>query len=245
MAEKLPPFLRASVFKPLITKEIIVASSPIEFRLPTGTRAIGYDASLLPLTCELYIDSLEKGYLDERQTKFAASAKIVQKSLAKIGITALVDESCGYQELRDKNALQLLLDKYLNQEAAKWAKTFPDEFYLEIFRLKKWNPAREIQHRPGVIAKYTKDLVYARMAPNLVDMLEERNPITPTGHRASRHHQWLTKEQGVTHLKSHIYMLRKLMKSSSSWEDFMEKVNAFLPYSTTEDIEILENKESN
>jgi hypothetical protein len=59
-----------------------------------------------------------------------------------------------------------------------------------------------------------------------------------SGRRKSCHHQFLTKEQGVIHLKSHIFMLEKLMNSSHTWEEFMKKVNEFLPYPKLETIEI-------
>ena len=43
-------------------------------------------------------------------------------SFAKIGVIALVDEATGYQELRDKQALQKILDSYLLKEYAIRAK---------------------------------------------------------------------------------------------------------------------------
>jgi hypothetical protein len=49
-----------------------------------------------------------------------------------------IDEATGHQEVRDRLALQEILDKYLRKEFAKWAKRFPDEFYIEMFKLKGW-----------------------------------------------------------------------------------------------------------
>jgi P63C domain-containing protein len=176
--------------------------------------------------------------LSEKQLKHAATADLIIRSLAKIGIIALIDESCGYQEFRDKTALQSLLDKYLNAESAKWAKTFPDTFYLGMFKLKNWNTERVLQKKPMIVAKYTNDLIYKRLAPGLLESLEERNPMTETGKRKNRHFQFLTHEQGLAHLKGHLFMVQKIMKMSKNWEDFMEKMDALLPYATTEDLEI-------
>jgi len=39
---------------------------------------------------------------------------------------ALVDEATGYQEIRDRLALQAILDRFLRKELAAWAKRFPD-----------------------------------------------------------------------------------------------------------------------
>lgn len=206
--------------------------------MPSGGSAVGYKANFLPKICELFLKARDRGLLTHKQLDYAATCDLIMRALAHTGIIALVDEATGYQEFRDKTALQGILDKYLSKEAAKWAKTFPDAFYLGIFRLKKWNPAKEIRHKPGAVANITKDLVYKRLAPELINSLEEKNPITETGRRGACHHQFLSREQGVTHLRGHLFMLQKLMKSSNSWEEFMTKVNDLLPICTTEDIQI-------
>lgn len=45
-------------------------------------------------------------------------------SLAHVGIVGLIDEATGYQEVRDKLALQAILDAYLRKELVAWAKRF-------------------------------------------------------------------------------------------------------------------------
>lgn len=56
------------------------------------------------------------------------------------------------------------------------AKRFPDEFYIQMFKLKKWEWKDIKINRPGVVGKYTKDLVYSRIAPGVFGELEKRNP---------------------------------------------------------------------
>ena len=48
------------------------------------------------------------------------------------------------------------------------------EFYKEIFRLKSW--VWNAGKMPGVVGKYTNDLVYSRLAPNILEELEKVNP---------------------------------------------------------------------
>jgi len=48
------------------------------------------------------------------------------RGFARVGIIALVDEATGYQEVRNKLALQAILDAFLRKELAAWAKRFPD-----------------------------------------------------------------------------------------------------------------------
>jgi len=234
--DKIPPFLNILSLKPFITEDLASSLSPIEFQMKNGGRAFGYKAEALPKICEVFLKARDAGVLFGRQLDHAATADLIMRSLAHIGIISLIDEATGYQEFRDKTALQAILDKYLTAESAKWAKTFPDEFYLGIFKLKKWNPSKELRHKPQAIANYTKDLVYKRLAPELLESLEEKNPISENGRRKKCHHQFLSREHGLSHLKGHLFMLQKLMCCSSDWEDFMKKVNDLLPYSQTEDI---------
>lgn len=233
---ELPPFLNILCLKPFVSNDLAVALSPIEFTMPTGGKAIGYNATALPKICEVFLRARDAGVLSEKQQQFAASADLIIRALAYIGIIALVDEATGYQEFRDKTALQAILDKYLTEEAARWAKTFPDEFYAGLFRLKSWDNLDCLRQRPGVVAKYTNDLVYNRLTPGLLDALENKNPITDLGRRKNKHHQFLTKEQGIAHLKGHLFMVQKIMRISKKWEDFMEKMDSLLPRSKTEDI---------
>jgi hypothetical protein len=44
------------------------------------------------------------------------------KSFAQAGIIALVDEATEYQNFRDKNALQTILNQFLKKEHAVWLK---------------------------------------------------------------------------------------------------------------------------
>jgi hypothetical protein len=45
-----------------------------------------------------------------------------------------------------------------------------------MFKLKKWEWKDIKINRPGVVGKYTKDLVYSRIAPGVFGELEKRNP---------------------------------------------------------------------
>jgi len=118
---------------------------------------------------------------------------------------ALVDEATGYQEIRDRLALQAILDRFLRKELAAWAKRFPDEFYQQIFRLRGWNWKGMRVNRPQVVANYTKDFVYERLAPSILKELEARNPKDDGNDRRAKHHQWFTEDVGHPALAQHLY----------------------------------------
>ena len=155
------------------------------------------------------------------------------RGLAHIGITALVDEATGYQEVREQRALQAILDQYLRSEFAVWAKRFPDEFYKQMFRLKGWKPSAAAGTKPILVGYYTKDVVYSRLAPGIVEELAQLNPKDANGRRKVKHHQWLSDEIGHSALSQHLYAVINLMKISSTWAEFMNFINIALPKKNT------------
>lgn len=227
--DSLPPFLAAANLKPLIDKEISRSTAPIEFVTPAGSRVFGYPAELLPEVCRVYLSARDDGSLLSSQEHIAARADMLVRALASIGIVALVDEATGYQEVRDKKALSALLDKYLLQEFAKWAKRFPDTFYKEMFRLRGWAYPSISGGKPGVVGKYTMDIVYQRLAPGLVKELEARNPKEDTGRRKSAHHQWLTEDVGHPALSEHIHAVTGLMRAADDWDQFKRMLDRSFP----------------
>jgi hypothetical protein len=216
----LPAFLTAQNLKPFISSKLEVSSSQIEFRTKKkGARAFGYADELLPEVCDVFIDAERARVLKPNQQHIADRARIIAKGLQRLGITALIDEATGYQEVRDKQALQALLDAYLRKELAAWAKRFPDEFYEHIFRLRGWEWKGRGKNPPQAVAGYTKDIVYARLAPQILEELEKRNPVEG-GRRKNKHHQWLSDDVGHPALAQHLHAVITLMRVSRNWNQF-------------------------
>jgi hypothetical protein len=115
---------------------------PIVYKTIKGTEAQGINAELLPEICNIWLKARENGALAHKQMETAKKAEILMRGLATIGIIALVDEATGYQEVRDRIALQEILSKYISKELMKWQKRFPDEYYIALFNL------LNIQYRP-------------------------------------------------------------------------------------------------
>ena len=225
----LPAFLTANNLKPFISNELEVTSSQIEFKPLKGARAFGYSAELLPSVCEVFLDAADANALTVQQEHIAQRAQMIVRGLARVGIVALVDEATGYQEVRDKHALQAILDQFLRKEFAAWAKTFPDEFYQQIFRLRGWEWKGMKVNRPQVVAKYTNDIVYARLAPGVLDELQKRNPKNERGSRKSAHFQWLTEDVGHPALAQHLYGVIGFMRAADSWEEFKRILDRAFP----------------
>jgi P63C domain len=217
---EVPQFLSFKSLKPFVDKHLgDLQSIVLKYRTERGNVAHGIKAEIIPKICEVWLDADENNQLGARQRQIAARAKVLMRALAHVGIIALVDEATGYQEVRGRQALQAILDAFLRKELAAWAKRFPDEFYEQIFRLRKWQWRGRGTNPPQVVASYTKDIVYARLAPGIIDELERKNP-SEHGKRRSKHHQWLTEDVGHPALAQHLHAVITLMRISTSWDQF-------------------------
>jgi P63C domain-containing protein len=227
--ERIPPILQGKSIKRFISQELLEKSRPVKFRLPGGVVASGYRAEVLPMVCDVYLQARDADELPPNQRHVAKQAEILIRALAHVGIIALVDEATGYQRVRDKLALQAILDAYLRKELAAWAKRFPVEFYRQIFRLREWEWKGMKVNRPQVVAKYTKDFVYERLAPGILDELETRMPKDERGRKKGKLHQLFTDDIGHPALAQHLHAVTALMTAARNWDEFKRMINAALP----------------
>lgn len=196
----------------------------------TGKTRDGIDATVLPDICDIWITARESGALDLRQQQDTAKkAYLLMKGFAHVGITALVDEATGYQDVRDRIALQEILEKYISGHLLVWAKRFPNEFYMEMFRLKSWPWKGMSVNRPRYVGKLTNDIVYDRLAPGVLVELQKRTPRDEKGNTKNRFHQWLTAEVGHPALASHLHAVIALMKASATWNGFTRSLQRAFP----------------
>ena len=218
-----------------ISPEIVAGlDEPIKFerRDAGGSQPItyGYEATKLIDLCDAIIGLNEAGVLKENQKIYAIQAGIIIRAVAKVGIIALVDEVTGYQKLREKNALQQFLDKFLVEERAKWVKTFPDEFFEMIFKMKGWTWQYASSKKPQVVGHYINDFVYSRIAPRVLNELREKNPSIPGGWRKAKHTQYISTDYGHPKLKEHIAALIALGRGVGfNWNNFKRMVNRAFP----------------
>jgi hypothetical protein len=233
---KLKGLLKRSAIKPYVSNELAMAmKNPLRFVRPGrgGKLAVGYEATILPDICDAVLEARKHGNLTPAEQLVADQCEVLTRAFAKVGIIALVDEATGYQEIRDREALQALLDKFLLKEYAKWAKRFPDEFYQEMFRLRGWQWHGLKVSRPSIVGHYTNDLVYERLAPGLLEELKRVNPKTEAGHRKTKHHQWLTEEIGHPALAQHLYAVIGFMRASATWDNFYRMMQRAFPKKNT------------
>lgn len=234
-AEDPPPFFVAENLRPYISNELLAMSNPIAFRNVRGSRALGYDAKLLPQVCDAYLRARDahqsllllenKRLLTEDQERIAAVCDVLIRGLAQVGIVALIDEATGYQAEREKDELSRILAAYINEELRPWIKKFPDEFFKQIYRLYQWQYIPGNTHSPRYIGKLINKWIYEELPPGILPALQEKNPVTEKGYRKYKNFQFLTEPTGEPHLDRQIMVVTTLMRISGTKEEFERNFN--------------------
>jgi hypothetical protein len=224
-----PPWLQGQALKPFVTQELLEAAHPVTFRMPNGFRATGYRAEVLPQVCEVYLKARDAKVLAPNQRRIAIQADILMRGLATVGIIALVDEATHYQEMRTKDALSRILEAFVAKELQGWIKTFPNEFYANLFRLRGLDYPTGSVRRPQYFGMLTNDIVYSRLAPGVLDELKEVTPRDEQGRRKHQYFRRLTSNIGYPKLREHLGSVVTLMKLSKSWHEFRRNLDTIHP----------------
>ena len=228
---RLARFFDGKVISPYVDSDLADSTNqPIRFMTPAGNMAYGYPAEMLVQLCEAILKARDDG-LPSRYFRIALQADIIMRGLAVTGIVALIDEATGYQRFRERDALARIFEQFVSKEIQRWLRRFPPEFYEHLFRLRGVRPA-EGQSRPGYFGHLTNDIIYKRLAPNVLDELRRVNPTDPeTGKRKANHHQWLTSGVGINTLNSHIGSVIALMAitKDGEYEKFISLLDRVKP----------------
>lgn len=229
---ELPPFLVAKSLKAFIPNDLrTMVSQPRKYRDPRGGPIrVGLEATLLPMVCEVWLRARDADGLTKIQRPVAERADILMRGLAHTGIIALVDEATGYQRDRAKDALARILEAFIVKELQPWVRTFPADYYEQIFRLRGLDYPADTVKRPQYLGVITNDIVYKRLAPGV---LEELKQVTPKSQTTGRHKhklfQHLTSNLGYPKLREHLGSVVSIMKLSENWSDFLSKLERIHP----------------
>jgi len=227
--DKLPSFLSANNLKPFIPKDLLESTTPLVFRTPSGVKAYGYKAELLPKVCNVYLRARDDDKLLPSQRHLGNAADILIRGLAEVGIIALVDEATGYQKDRSRDALAKILEAFVAKELQPYVKKFPAEFYEEMFRLRGLPFDPSSVKRPPYFGHLTNDIVYRRLAPGVWEELKAKTKKNADGRPAHHMHRLLTQDVGDPRLKELLTKVVTVMQLSTSWQDFKSKLDRIAP----------------
>lgn len=224
--------LFADNLQPDISPELAVTlRSPFNYvAAPGAGRALGFPADILPEVCEVYLAARRRlGRLRKSQQPAVEAAEILLRGLARVGVAALIDEATGYQEVRARDALAKILEAYIDKKLQPWTRTFPVDFYEELFRLRELEYPRDTVQRPRYFGKITNDIVYKRIAPGVLDELKRVQVRDDEGRPKHKLFQRLTQNAGYPKLREHLGSVVAIMKLSADWDDFKGKLDRIHP----------------
>jgi P63C domain len=205
-------------------------NNPIKFfHSGGGGVTLGYQATMLADICDAVLAARQAEALHPQQAHIAKQCEILVRGFARVGIIALVDEATGYQKDRARDALAKILEAFVAKEIQPYLKAFPADYYEQLFRLYGYTYPPENkrpQWRPVFFGKITNEVVYSRLAP---DLLPELKKAASKAERKAKLHQWLTQDIGHPKLKDHLVSIVTLLKISKTPEEFRAYVNAVHP----------------
>ncbi|MHB8432625.1 MAG: P63C domain-containing protein [Candidatus Tyrphobacter sp.] len=227
--DNLATFVQGSRISPFVPPELsAMIAEPLRFRPPHGgTPAFGYPAAILPEICEAILAAREAGKLQPQQLHIADRCEILVRGFARVGIIALIDEATGYEKERAANSLAQILEAFIAKELQPWIRTFPVDYYSELFRLRGLTfPDGKVQ-RPWYFGHLTNDIVYRRLAPGV--LAELKRVKAEVGKPGDKLFQRLTTNLGYPKLREHLGAVVAIMQLSHDYDDFKDKLDRLRP----------------
>ena len=235
-AQRLALFIEGLARKGVDCNDLAVRiRSPIIFRFMAGGKpAYGYEATIINDICDAVLEARRSKALAPQQMHFAKQCELLLRGLARVGIIDLVDRATGYDKVRFRENFEEVIERFIAKELRPWIKTFPDDYYEQIFRLNNWEYEPTSTKRPGIVGHWTNDLAYARLAPGVLEELHKLTPRDEKGRLKHKLTQRLTGNVGHPKLKERMAAIVALMRASTSWKGFYLLIDRALPrYDTT------------
>jgi hypothetical protein len=206
-------------------------NNPIIFKyIGTGSES-GPGVTVHGIETSTFIEILRvilKTKLTETQKFLAQRAQDMLIALANTTLDSIIYQESGYWKTIEGQRVAEILDKYLQDHARKWAKTFPDEFWVKLIKVKGY-PSYVALHRPAFVGHWVNDIVWDRLVPGARKKLNELNPRLPAGYRKNKHHQHATEDFGLPELKAHLIRVMAYMDAAANDTQFMRMLNRGTP----------------
>lgn len=227
VAGPMPLFLASKALQPFIGAVFEEPDlSAVEY-VENGKIQRGYNAAILPKVCEVWLAAKDAGALQPSQLGKAKKAEILIRGLARVGIVALIDEATGYQKDRARDELARILEAFVAKELQPWVKTFPANFYEQMFRLRGIPFDPSVIKKPAYFGHLTNNIVYRRLAPGVLVELKTKKKETRSA--GGKLHQLLTRDIGHPKLRELVTSVTTIMMLSEKWDDFLPKLERVHP----------------
>lgn len=232
---KLAQLMSNKSIKELIDSDLaMVLENPIRFTRPGrgGIIAKGYEATTLTKICRVILKArrLKNFEKNEYLQTIADECEIIVGAFSDVGIIATIYEITGYERIKERDIYQRYVEKFIKKEYAAWVKRFPIKFFELMCELKGWTYKKnETKYYPAM-GHVINDVIYKRLAPNILAELKKVNPIEEeSGRRKVKHHMWLTDDIGIPALAEHLIGVMALATANTEWRKFYGQLNRVYP----------------
>jgi hypothetical protein len=232
----LPFFLQADVLKQFISEDLRLSTTPIFFRFKSGHRAVGYDALLLPMVCQVYqklhawitgkLASNNAAEVSQGKGAYArykhiiAACNELESGFANRGIIALVDDATGYRADKTKEDILRVIAAYMSPNLLTLTKRFPPEFFEEIYRIHGWEYRPGSVKHPQYVGHFILKHIYEPLPPGVLEEMKNRLPKNEHGNRKSQLWRTLSIDTGIPHLDRQIGDVLLMMRLSADKKEF-------------------------
>jgi P63C domain len=197
-------------------------NNPIVFRTPSGAVAHGFEGTDLIEVCDAIWEARKQGKLTTSQHLIGIQAEIIIRSVAKVGIIALIDEATGYIKDKGKEEYREFYKQFVREEARQYEKEFPDQLFDVIYELYHITRKHKNKH-PQFFGHFIRKYIYKPLANSngaVLEMIDEKNPVVYTsGGRKYKIFQFL-EEIGTSALRSQIWQVIGIGNATRSKQSF-------------------------
>jgi hypothetical protein len=223
---KLRTFLSTKTMSSLVGPELREKlSQPIKFQWGTGgpelppTIVHGFDVTLLVDICRVIIQAENKGLLRNRSARVAEQAHIILNASAKSGIKGLVYALAGYNPTAEEVIAAFKL--YVQEEAKKYEKEFPNELYTQWHRL--YDIPLQKRGKPWHFKHLTVKHIYYPLAQSNGKILELLRALRARGGEQKKKLFQFLSEIGARALRIHLGRVLEMAESSANLSEYKRK----------------------
>ncbi len=192
---------------------------PLKFQgKNNGALGSGFDVTLLIDICRAITDV--EPFLDRQQKHVAAQAHVILNASAKAGIKGLVYALAGYNPTTEEVISAFKL--YVQEEAKKYEKEFPEELYMQWHRL--YQIPVPLRGKPWHFKHLTVKHVYGPLAQSNGKVLQLTRALkSASGDRKAKLFQFLS-EVGTRALRFHLGRLVEMAEDSEDQAAYERKI---------------------
>lgn len=225
---RLPRFLNGKAIAPYIGPELreklenplIFQASKVVPNFPASKRLHGYDVANLIDLCKAISSAEADGKLLASQKEIAKQANIILSASAKAGITGLVYALAGYRPETEEVIAAFKL--YVQEEAKKYEKEFPNELYQQWHRL--YEIPVPLRGKPWHFKHLTVNHIYYPLAQSSGKIYQLLQALKANGgDQKTKLFQFLN-ETGARALRMHMGRVLEMAEDSQNKDEYETKI---------------------